>query len=181
MNKNQEENLSKYLCYILRHKPEDLELTLEEGGWVNIYALLDAMGRIDNRFATPSELEQVVANDSKDRFTLENERIRCNQGHSVNIDLHLEEKIPPLVLYHGTSTRFLDSIKNEGILKGNRHHVHLSEDLDIAIAVGKRHGGNPVVLHIDSKSMHSAGYKFYMSTNNVWLTDWVPAQYIKEE
>jgi putative RNA 2'-phosphotransferase len=181
MNKAKEESLSKYLCYVLRHKPEKLGLTLEPGGWVNIYALLDAVGRIDNRFATLAELEQVVANDSKGRFSLKDEKIRCNQGHSVNIDLHLEEKIPPMVLYHGTSNKYLDSIKNEGILKGNRHHVHLSEDLDTAIAVGKRHGGNPVVLHIDAKSMHSEGYKFYMSTNNVWLTDLVPVEYILNE
>lgn len=126
-------------------------------------------------------LKLIVDTDDKKRYSFNQNftKIRANQGHSIKVDLRLTEKIPPNELYHGTATRFLDSIMNEGITKQSRQYVHLSKDIDTAIKVGKRHG-KVVILVLDTLKMYQDGIKFYLSDNDVWLTDYVNPQYIKE-
>ena len=94
--------------------------------------------------------------------------------------MQLKEQIPPDVLYHGTVERFIQSIMQTGLNKGNRHHVHLSEQLNVAQKVAARRGGKSVILEIDTKSMVKNGIKFYQSENGVWLTDSVPTNCLKE-
>ena len=64
-----------------------------------------------------------------------------------------------------------------GIKKGTRLYVHLSDNKDTAQNVGARHG-EPIVLTIDTETMHKDGIKFYLSRNNVWLTDYVEPKYV---
>lgn len=106
-------------------------------------------------------------------------KIRARQGHSVNVDVELKEMTPPDVLYHGTAETSVDAIMKEGILKMNRIHVHLSQTVETAINVGKRHG-NPAVLRINARQMHEDGIKFYLSNNGVWLTDFVDPMYFEK-
>ncbi len=171
--------LSKFLSLILRHKPEALDITLDPNGWADVQEILEKMNNRGLKVDL-DRIEHVVANNNKKRFILteDRQRIRANQGHSVAIDMEFESIQPPDLLFHGTATRFLDSILEKGLLKGNRQHVHLSADKDTAVMVGKRHG-KPVVLTVDTQQMWAEGHEFYLSENKVWLTDHVPIQYIK--
>jgi putative RNA 2'-phosphotransferase len=172
--------LSKYLAKYLRHAPHELGLTLQPGGWVPVEELLAAAGRHGFRFSDDELIECVETND-KQRFSFDEtgDLIRANQGHSAPVDLQLEEKEPPEVLYHGTVQRFLASIRADGLTKGRRHHVHLSKDTDTARKVGARRG-KPVVLVVDAGRMCRDGFRFFLSTNGVWLTDAVPPCYLAE-
>jgi len=163
--------VSKRLSYLLRHRPDSVGLTLDDAGWVPVEKLLETMG------LTRSQLEEVVARNDKQRFTIEGDRIRANQGHSVDVDLRLEPVAPPERLYHGTVARNLESIREKGLVKGSRHHVHLSADSETAAKVGARRG-NPVILEVDSAGMAAAGFVFYRSANGVWLTGSVPASFL---
>lgn len=170
--------ISKFLSLVLRHKPETIGLTLAEGGWVSVSELLQACQR--HRFPiTLQELHTVVALNDKKRFSFNDDGtlIRASQGHSVKVELGYQPQEPPEILYHGTTERFLPSILAKGLLKGQRHHVHLSPDIATATKVGARRG-KPVVLSIKSGQMYRDGYIFYQSANGVWLTDHVPAVYI---
>lgn len=169
MNKNQ----SKYISYLLRHAPEKANLTMSEQGWVSVNQLLK------NTDLLMSELEEIVANNNKKRFEFNEDKseIRARQGHSIKIDLGLEEKVPPLFLYHGTAKKNFYDIWLNGLIKMKRHHVHLSPDKETAVNVGQRHG-KPLVLKISTKEMYDNGFKFYQTENNVWLVDVVPVQYI---
>lgn len=166
--------MSKRLSYILRHKPESIGIKLDRFGYANVEELLDKL-KMDKE-----ELEKIVATDNKNRYSFNEDKtkIRANQGHSIKVDLELKEIKPPKVLYHGTVEKFLDSIKEKGLLPQQRQYVHLSEDLDTAISVGKRRG-EPIILEIDSYKMYEEGGKFYKSENGVWLTDKVDKRYIK--
>jgi putative RNA 2'-phosphotransferase len=171
-------SISKYLAKYLRHAPDELGLTLQPGGWVPVDDLLDAARR--HGFAIDyDELIECVETSDKKRFSFDNtgELIRANQGHSVEVDLQLEETIPPELLYHGTVARFLPSIHGTGLIRGNRHHVHLSKDVETARKVGVRRG-QPVILKVDAGRMHRDGHKFYVSANGVWLADSVPPEYL---
>lgn len=171
--------ISKFLSLVLRHQPEKIGITLDQAGWVLVAELLDACNR--HGFSiTEEELEGVVRTSDKQRFAFSDDQrmIRANQGHSVAVRLDYQPLTPPEVLYHGTAERFLDSIKAQGLLKGKRHHVHLSSDEATAIKVGSRHG-KPVVLLIESLRMHKDGLVFYQSENGVWLTEHIPPAYIK--
>ncbi len=166
---------SKFLSLILRHKPETVGLKLDDNGWVSVADLLNATNTHLDR------LEEIVRDDNKRRFSFSpcGTKIRANQGHSIDITLDLVPQVPPETLYHGTAIKNLESIRKSGIIKGSRNHVHLSQDIQTAIMVGKRHG-TPLVLSIAALDMHSAGYIFWLSDNNVWLTDYVPVEFIYE-
>lgn len=170
--------LSKFLAKHLRHAPEALGLTLQTGGWVSVDDLLAASERAGFPVAYDDLIECVQTNDKK-RFSFDDsgDRIRANQGHSALVDLQLEAKQPPEVLYHGTVERFLASILAEGLKKGRRHHVHLSADIETARRVGGRRG-KPILLKIDAAAMHAQGFRFFLSTNGVWLTDTVPSGFL---
>lgn len=182
MNKSKTElkNTSKFLSYVLRHCPEDINLALDPDGWACISELMSkAQPKIQ---LTQSIIEEVVSTSDKQRFKISDDglKIRANQGHSIKVDLNLIPQEPPVILYHGTATRFLDSILDEGLKPGKRHHVHLSTDIATANSVGQRYG-KPVILKIDSESMSKQGYEFYLSDNNVWLTSNVPPQFLSTE
>ena len=178
MNKDRAKSISKYLSLVLRHNPAAAGITLDAEGWVRVDDLLAGAARHDHLF-TRTELEEVVQTNEKQRFafSLDGQRIRANQGHSVSVDLGLTPETPPDVLYHGTVERFVSSIMEKGLDKRSRQHVHLSLDVATATRVGSRRG-DPIILRIAAASMHSDGFHFYCSANGVWLTDRVPPQYI---
>jgi putative RNA 2'-phosphotransferase len=171
--------VSKFLSLVLRHQPDKIGLKLDEAGWVEVAELLAAC-TAHGFPITRLLLEEVVQTNDKKRFAFSEDglKIRTSQGHSVEVELDYMPLAPPEILYHGTATRFLDSIKEQGLLKGQRHHVHLSANRETAIHVGSRHGV-PVVLVITSGQMHSQGFLFYLSENGVWLTDHIPPAYIQ--
>lgn len=172
--------ISKYLSKHLRHQPERLGLELGPGGWVAVDELLAACAR-HNFPISRDELDAVVRDNDKQRFAFDpsGTLIRAQQGHSVEIDLQLEAATPPTVLYHGTIERNLPAILGDGLLKMQRHHVHLSPDVETATRVGARRG-RPVILEVDAAAMQQAGFSFYRSGNGVWLVDHVPPQYLRQ-
>jgi putative RNA 2'-phosphotransferase len=173
--------ISKFLSFILRHNPEAIGVTLSPQGWVKIDELLEA-AKTHGKHLSRRTLDEVVFTNDKQRFAYSPDglSIRANQGHSLAIDLELKPIKPPHVLYHGTATRYLEAIRREGLLKMQRHHVHLSALQDTAFRVGMRHG-KPVVLVIDAQHMAVDGYRFYLSNNGVWLTEHVPPKYLQYE
>ncbi len=149
---------------------------MDEHGWADVSELCRRVRGLD--FAT---LEQIVAHDDKRRYSFSADKrlIRANQGHSIPVDVELEEVKPPEVLYHGTAQRFSSSINAQGLLKMSRLYVHLSNDVATAEKVGRRHGQAKIFL-VESGKMFADGYKFFRSVNGVWLTEHVPAKYLKE-
>src|SRR5690606_38637950 len=157
---------SKYLSFILRHEPQSIGLTLDTHGWADIDALITGT----TQFAlTPELLDIVVETNDKQRFSVsaDGQRIRANQGHSIAVDLDLRATPPPASLLHGTAEQHITAIQRLGLLKMQRHHVHLTEHMAVATAVGRRYG-KPVVIQIDAQAMAAQGYSFYKSVNNVW-------------
>ncbi len=176
--KNSDRQLSKFLSYVLRHNPGSIGIELDSAGWTEIDTLL-LRANADGSRMSRHDLERIVRESEKQRFHIsdDGERIRANQGHSVAVDLELTPKSPPETLHHGTVSRFLDSIRTHGLLRGQRHHVHLSAEKETATQVGARRG-KPVVLQVRSHAMSVAGYEFFLSDNGVWLTEHVPPQYL---
>lgn len=171
--------ISKYLSKHLRHQPDRLGLNLEDGGWVGAEELLKACAR-HNFPISFAELKEVVEKNDKKRFSFDasGEKIRANQGHSVAVDLNLTAQTPPAVLYHGTAQRNANSIKEHGLLKIARHHVHLSTDAETARRVGARHG-KPLIFKINTIAMASENFEFFVSANGVWLTESVPPRFLE--
>ena len=170
--------ISKLIALVLRHKPEELGLSMDSHGWVEVGALIEKINALQP--FTMEMLQEIVDTDNKKRYSFNADKscIRANQGHSIPVDLELLPVMPPKTLYHGTATRFSGSIEEKGLLPMQRQHVHLSANLETAITVGKRHG-TPVVYEIDAEAMCKSGYVFYCSENGVWLVQAVPAKYLK--
>ena len=170
--------IGKFLSLVLRHKPKEANLTLDPNGWTDTKSLLKNVN-IDL-----TELDWIVSNDNKERFSYNDNKtkIRANQGHSISeIDLNLDEiQDIPEYLYHGTSTSVLSILIQEGIKKMKRNYIHLSKDIETATIVGKRKGNNIVIIKIDSKQMYKDNIEIYISKNNVYLTDYVNPKYFIE-
>lgn len=167
-------NVSRYISLILRHKPETIGITLDEHGYANVNELIKGVN-ID--FTT---LEKIVKEDSKGRYSFNEDKtkIRANQGHSIDVDVELEVKTPPDILYHGTATKYEENINSIGLKPKTRLYVHMTEDLEVAKITGMRHG-KLIVYQIDAKKMNDDGILFYKSVNNVWLTKDVETKYLK--
>ena len=175
-----EKDISKFISLILRHKPEAIGITLDEHGWANVGELLAGM----NHAGTAIDMEllqKIVAEDEKRRYSFNEDMtlIRANQGHSIPVDVELEEIAPPDILYHGTGEKYVDSIDAQGLIPKSRLYVHLSGDKDTAVKVGQRHG-KPVVYVVESGKMYKDGFKFFRSANGVWLTKEVPVRYMQK-
>lgn len=175
-------SLSKFLSLILRHKPETVGIKLDANGWADVQELLQGI-RKTGREMTFATLEQVVRENDKQRFSFNEDKtkIRANQGHSISVDVELEEKIPPENLFHGTIARNEKSIDVQGLLKGARLYVHLSADVETARKVAARRRGEQIIYKVCATKMYRDGYKFYQSKNGVWLTERVPRKYLEKE
>jgi putative RNA 2'-phosphotransferase len=169
---------SKFLSYVLRHRPDEIGLTLDANGWALVSDLIDR-SKSASVPLTVDSIREIVRSSDKQRFALSDDgtKIRANQGHSVDVNLALEPKQPPEFLYHGTATRFLDAIRREGLKPMSRQHVHLSPDEVTATKVGQRHG-KAVVLRVRSGEMCKAGRIFWLSANGVWLTEQVDVAFL---
>ena len=179
MNAAERTALSKNLSYILRHKPDAVGITLDDAGWTGTDALIDALAR-SGKAVTREQLEEVVATSPKKRFELSGDgsRIRARQGHSVSVELGYEPATPPQYLFHGTPRTSLDSILSTGLNRAKRHHVHMSTNKAIMLEAARRRG-EPVLLRIDAAAMHEAGHAFFLTGNDVWLTEAVPPRFIE--
>ena len=165
--------ISKFLSYVLRHKPEEIGIKLDKNGWVDIYELIQKSNDNGTVF-TLQQLIDTVNQDEKQRYSITGDKVRANQGHSIGVDLNLERVDPPRILYHGTAKRFVKMIEVEGLKPMSRDYVHLSEDKDTAKIVGARHGDLALII-IDTQNLEN---DFYLSKNGVWLTDYIKPEYL---
>lgn len=168
--------LSRRLAYLLRHDPDSVGVRLDAAGWVEVDRLLQALAEHGSQVSR-ADLEAVMTEIPKQRFQVRDGRIRATHGHSVEVDLGLEPRVPPPVLHHGTVARFLDAIRVEGLRPRSRQHVHLSADVATARQVGARRG-TPVVIEVATGALHEAGHEFLRAANGVWLTEAVPPEFL---
>ena len=172
--------ISKFISLVLRHKPEEIGVTLDEHGWANVDELIAGIAKTQP--FDMSMLEEIVRTDEKQRYSFNEDKtlIRANQGHSIPVDVELEQKTPPELLYHGTGEKYAASIDAQGLIPKSRLYVHLSPDYDTAVKVGSRHG-KPVVYTVAAGEMQKNGHAFYQSVNGVWLTKNVPVEFLRKE
>ncbi len=170
---------SKFLSLVLRHQPETVGITLDATGWVATDELLAALER-HGRPISRTDLEEVVRTSDKQRYALspDGRLIRANQGHSVEVELDHAPAVPPELLYHGTAAQFVPVIRERGLQKMQRHHVHLSAEQEVTLRVGARRG-RPVLLTIRAGDMHRAGQRFWLTPNQVWLAEHVAPGFIE--
>lgn len=171
--------ISKFLSLVLRHKPETIGIALDDNGWTDVAILLNKMSESGTPISM-DVLRHIVDTNPKKRFAFSDtcDRIRANQGHSVDIELGYQTQLPPEILFHGTGVNSVEAILSSGLQKMQRHHVHLSTDIDTAKNVGQRHG-KPAIFKVLAEQMYKDGFAFYMSDNGVWLTGEVPAKYLE--
>ena len=181
MNDKKTKRISKFLSYVLRHHPESIGLKLDRNGWANVEELIQK-STVENLVFIKEDLHHIVETNDKRRFSFNEDKtlIRANQGHSIAVDLGYQAIEPPSLLFHGTAARNLPSIFAQGLKRGQRHHVHLTDNFETARNVGLRYG-RPVILHVDSGSMAKDNFSFFRSDNGVWLTEHVPPRYLRED
>ena len=179
-NEKELADTSKFLSFVLRHKPEAIGIVLDREGWADIDKLILCAQKAGKRL-TRALLDTVVATSDKKRFSYSSDGrcIRAVQGHSTSqVAISFAEKTPPQFLYHGTASRFLDEIKKQGLIAGERHYVHLSADEATARKVGARHG-SPVILTVKAQEMAKRGLPFWQAENGVWLTSTVAVEFLE--
>jgi putative RNA 2'-phosphotransferase len=173
--------LGKFISKILRHEPGLIGIRVDEHGWADVEELIAGIQAAGHPEFDMAALEEIVETNNKQRYSFSSDKrlIRANQGHSIPVDVELEEKNPPDLLWHGTGEKYVPSIDARGLIPKGRLYVHLSSDRETARKVGSRHG-KPVIYEIDCRKMKEDGYRFFLSANHIWLTKEVPAKYLKK-
>lgn len=177
-------DLSKFLCLILRHKPETIGIKLDQYGWANIDQLIEGINHYyEDHVIDYERLMTIVKEDQKNRYSINENgnKIRANQGHSIPVDVELKRDKPPACLYHGTTLESYSGIIMAGyISKMSRLYVHMQSNISKAEQSARRWKNQiPIVLEIAADEMVQDGWKFYLSENGVWLVDQVPLKYIR--
>ncbi|MGJ8656637.1 MAG: RNA 2'-phosphotransferase [Akkermansiaceae bacterium] len=180
MNTKQQTKISKRLSLILRHNPQSVGLELAPNGWVKIADLLQAL-KSKGTHLNELMLKTLVTENPKQRFEFDESKssIRARQGYSVKVDLGYTPSNPPELLYHGTPSKYIDSILQEGLKKQQRHHVHMSENIPLMLEVARRRG-QPRLIEINAKKMHEEGHQFFVTENQVWLSEYIPTKFIRQ-
>jgi len=169
--------LSKFMSFVLRHKPENFGLRLDPFGFVNTRDLLlvlqNRYGRVQS-----SDIENVVRDCPKGRFEIRGEKIRARYGHSVEVQLDTDPSEPPEYLYHGTSPAMKNTILAEGLKPMKRRYVHLSKSKEEAFQVGSRKSKSPAVFTIKAKEASKKGIEFH-DMGVVVLGEFIPSEFIE--
>lgn len=170
------ERISRFLSFLLRHRPDDYPLRFDRQGYVPWEELIET---VQERFQeiTAEEVRSVVEGSDKKRFELKEGKVRATYGHSFPLELGLESVEPPSPLYHGTARDLAETILREGLKPRGRQYVHLSASVEEAAAVGKRRDPAPTVLVVDSKAAHASGVLFY-SSGPLFLAKEIPPKFL---
>jgi putative RNA 2'-phosphotransferase len=170
------EGISRFLSYLLRHRPKEYPLSFDRQGFVSWHDIVDV---VQERFAevTEDEIRAVIEDSDKKRFELRDDRVRATYGHSFPVDLGLEAIEPPPKLYHGTARDLAQSILRQGLKPRDRRYVHLSASLHEAQAVGKRRDPSPAIVVVDAEAAHAEGIRFYLS-GPLFLVESVPPKFL---
>ena len=174
--------LSKKISYILRHHPEAIGITLDAYGFADENELLKGLNQKYSfgRSITHEDIVYLIENSEKQRFAIQDDKIRALYGHSLPSKVIKAVKQPPVLLYHGTSPEVLQAIREKGLLPMNRQYVHLSEDRKTAEQVGRRHCQHPVILVIEAQKAYQNGISFFYGNDTTWLSQPIPPAYIHQ-
>lgn len=165
------------LSGILRHNAHKFNIKMDDYGYVNINDLI----KYFNKKYTLQDIEKCVEKDNKNRFKLKEVKgqyyIKANQGHSIDIineDLKIIKSVNELphgIAVHGTYYKCLKDIIKNGLSKMDRTHIHMCcSDNNSQVISGMR-SNCQVMIYIDVALALSNGIKFYLSENNVILSD----------
>lgn len=167
-------SISKALLYYLRHGAVKEKLQIDSRGYVKVSELLETK-RLKSLKTTQEDILQVVAENNKQRFSLESRDelyICANQGHTLRevnndaLELLTPETMPNAV-YHGTYSEKLAQIEKVGLSRMRRNHIHFT--LDSAWSVSGIRNNCNVLIYIDTASAMADGYEFFRSRNGVIL------------
>lgn len=170
-----DKNISKKMCYILRHNPSAYDIILDKYGYANINLLTKALNISLDRIIS------IVNNDPKSRYRINNDKIKCNFGHSIPVEIEPCNEVIPNILYHGTIMNNLKQIKHQGLNHMSREYVHLTNDLSVARQVSLRYAkvdSNVIILEIDANRMLSDDKEIIATGTSTFLTKHVDTKYL---
>ena len=170
------ERISRFLTYLLRHRPKEYPLVFDRRGfaeWRDVVALVQE--RYDE--VTEQDIRAVVNDSQKKRFELEGGKVRATYGHSFPVDMGQEAAAPPAQLYYGAARDLAQSMLRYGLRPRDRQYVHLSATSEEAESVARRHDPLPAVIIVDAQAAHADGIRFYQS-GPLFLVENVPSKFL---
>ncbi|UCC66214.1 MAG: RNA 2'-phosphotransferase, partial [Deltaproteobacteria bacterium] len=171
--------LSKLMTYILRHRPDEFGLVLDEDGFVSIKELQQAIAEEDGwSYVRRSHITEVVYTSDRERLEVQGERIRATYGHSLPQKIRYEPTTPPKILYHGTRRKAYPHILQHGLDPMGRQYVHLTTSPELALRIGRRRDPKPLLLEIKAQRAHEEGVPFYQANPLIYVADHIPHTYI---
>lgn len=172
---------SKLLSKILRHNAGRLNLQMDANGYCVLDEVIVKMSTIlKHQHITKQRVMTIVQNCPKQRFKIEMvdgvTKIRANQGHTVQHvqDMELkeitefEEGVKGKII-HGTNNGAWRSIKETGLNKMKRNHIHMARG-EFGDAKSGARWNSEVIITIDGNKAIQDGIKFFESDNGVILS-----------
>lgn len=177
MDRREATRLSKFLSLVLRHRPDEYGLHMDDEGFVDFESLIDVIVAEDIAAETAEDdVREIVEGSDRARFEIADGKIRALYGHSSRVPLKYPEHDAPARLYHGGPVGVARKIAERGIQPAGRAMVHLSSTADEAMAVGRRNDPDPVIVEVDTAVAGEHGVTFYQATEKIWLCPPIPAE-----
>jgi putative RNA 2'-phosphotransferase len=183
--------LSRYLCYVLRHNPQDLGIELDERGWTDMTVLLERLSTVKRVRVSLGELERLALGDRRRRYSIEGDRIRANEGHTLPAVRLVNERVvePPQLLFYGLSKEALDPILKAGALEpgaggapGSDGRILLTES---ASEADRRSGCSPeeqpYIVVVEAARAAQNGIAFWRSEQGHYLCERLPMDYFLDQ
>ena len=164
------EGLSRFLQYVLGHRPDEFGLVPDPDGFVSYKDLLRALHEEEGwGYVRQGDIHEVLMGEGRSLFDAEENRIRA-----VDRRWHVEEWVDtlPKILYLAVRRRAHAHVMEEGF--SSERLVPLTTDPDFAARIGRRRDEKPVLLEVHTSEAREKGAAFLL-LGDLYLSKEVPA------
>jgi putative RNA 2'-phosphotransferase len=171
------ENLSKFLVYILGHRPDEFGLVPDRDGFVTYKALLQAIHEEpDWHYVRQSHINEVLLGKDRILFQPGDNQIRTAERR-WQFDIEKPSQPLPKLLFTPVRRKAHPVVMEKGLKSGQGKYLVLSQDPEMAERIGRRRDQKPVLLEIMADAAQSKGVLFY-SFGNLFLNPEIPPKFI---
>ena len=176
-NRFRMEEISRFMVYVLGHKPYEFGLVPDEEGFVTVKELLQAVHEESGwGYVRKGHINEILLNQDRSLFESDDMQIRALERH-WHLDLENPAKLLPKVLYIGIRNRAHPVVLKNGLRQKDEGYHILTHEKDMAVRIASRKDNNPVILEVMSDKAQKEGSSFF-PFGKLFLTKEIQARHI---
>ncbi len=166
-------HLSKFVACILGRNLCEYGLVPDENGFVKIKELLKVISEEDGfRSVRKSDLDEIILAVSQPPFEIQDKLIRATDRKKLPEIVSALQ--PPKLLYTCVRKKAHRFAIENGLFPVGHTQVVLSGNAELAMKIGRRFDGEPVLITVQVAKALEMGVAFSQMGNEIYLTETIP-------